>query len=85
VDASDLIQETMLEAYRDFHRFRGVTEAEWLAWLRQIGRGGMGVVFKARKHFMFMVGLVAMAFIVSYQVNRVRALSRYYEHRPLPK
>ena len=36
VDASDLIQETLLEAYRDFHRFRGVTEAEWLAWLRQI-------------------------------------------------
>lgn len=36
VDASDLVQETMLEAYRDFHKFRGTTEAEWLAWLRQI-------------------------------------------------
>jgi RNA polymerase sigma-70 factor (ECF subfamily) len=36
VDASDLIQQTLLEAYRDFQRFRGATEAEWLAWLRQI-------------------------------------------------
>jgi RNA polymerase sigma-70 factor (ECF subfamily) len=36
VDASDLIQQTLLEAYRDFGRFRGTTEAEWLAWLRRI-------------------------------------------------
>jgi RNA polymerase sigma-70 factor (ECF subfamily) len=36
VDASDLVQETMLEAYRDFERFQGTTEQEWLAWLRKI-------------------------------------------------
>jgi RNA polymerase sigma-70 factor (ECF subfamily) len=36
VDASDLVQQTLLEAYRDFHKFRGTTEAEWLAWLRRI-------------------------------------------------
>jgi RNA polymerase sigma-70 factor (ECF subfamily) len=36
VDASDLVQETMLEAYRDFHRFQGGTEQEWLAWLKKI-------------------------------------------------
>jgi len=36
VDASDLIQETMLEACRDFERFDGHTEKEWLAWLRKI-------------------------------------------------
>lgn len=36
VDASDLVQETLLEAHRDFHRFQGQTEAEWLAWLRRI-------------------------------------------------
>lgn len=36
VDASDLVQQTLLEAYRDFRNFRGGTEAEWLAWLRQI-------------------------------------------------
>jgi RNA polymerase sigma-70 factor (ECF subfamily) len=36
VDASDLVQETMLEACRDFDRFEGHTEQEWLAWLRKI-------------------------------------------------
>jgi RNA polymerase sigma-70 factor (ECF subfamily) len=32
--ASDLVQETFLEAHRDFARFQGTTEAELLAWLR---------------------------------------------------
>jgi len=36
VDASDLVQQTLLEAHRDFLRFQGGTEGEWLAWLRQI-------------------------------------------------
>lgn len=36
VDASDLVQQTMLEAHRDFERFQGCTEGEWLAWLRRI-------------------------------------------------
>jgi RNA polymerase sigma-70 factor, ECF subfamily len=36
VDASDLVQETMLEACRDFDRFEGRSEKEWLAWLRRI-------------------------------------------------
>jgi len=36
VDASDLVQETLFEAHRDFERFQGETEAEWLAWLRRI-------------------------------------------------
>jgi RNA polymerase sigma-70 factor (ECF subfamily) len=36
VDASDIVQETMLEAHRDFARFQGGTPAEWLAWLRGI-------------------------------------------------
>jgi RNA polymerase sigma-70 factor, ECF subfamily len=36
VDASDLVQQTMLEAYRGFPQFDGGTEAEWLAWLRKI-------------------------------------------------
>ncbi len=36
VDASDLVQETLLEAHRDFHRFQGQSEQEWLAWLRKI-------------------------------------------------
>ena len=36
VDASDLVQQTMLEAHRDFGRFQGGSEGEWLAWLRKI-------------------------------------------------
>lgn len=36
VDASDLIQQTMMEAHRALDQFRGQTEAEWLAWLRRI-------------------------------------------------
>jgi RNA polymerase sigma-70 factor (ECF subfamily) len=36
VDASDVVQETFLEAYRDFAQFRGTTEAELMAWLRRI-------------------------------------------------
>ena len=36
VDASDLVQQTLLEAHRGFSAFRGQTEAEWLAWLRRI-------------------------------------------------
>lgn len=36
VSASDLVQETMLEAHRDFHQFRGTTEPEFIGWLRRI-------------------------------------------------
>src|SRR5262245_6977784 len=36
VDASDLVQESFLEAHRDFGQLRGQTEAELVAWLRQI-------------------------------------------------
>jgi RNA polymerase sigma-70 factor (ECF subfamily) len=36
VEESDLVQETFLEAHRDFARFRGATEGELMGWLRQI-------------------------------------------------
>ena len=36
LSASDLVQETFLEAHRDFPAFAGSTEPELLAWLRQI-------------------------------------------------
>lgn len=35
-DASDIVQQTMLEAYRGFDKFQGNTTGEWLAWLKQI-------------------------------------------------
>lgn len=36
VDPSDLVQDTYLEAVRDFRRFEGTTEQELLGWLRRI-------------------------------------------------
>src|SRR3954454_8152589 len=36
VSPSDLVQETMLRAHKNFAQFRGTTEPELLAWLRQI-------------------------------------------------
>src|SRR5437660_5036837 len=36
VDASDVVQETFLDAHRHFAVFRGESEAEFVQWLRQI-------------------------------------------------
>jgi len=33
---SDIVQETMLQAHRDFQQFRGTSEREFLGWLRKI-------------------------------------------------
>jgi RNA polymerase sigma-70 factor (ECF subfamily) len=35
-DASDLVQDTFFDAQRDFAQFQGESEAELLAWLRQV-------------------------------------------------
>ena len=35
-DASDLVQQTLMEAHRDFPAFQGQHEGELLAWLRRI-------------------------------------------------
>jgi RNA polymerase sigma-70 factor (ECF subfamily) len=36
IDASDLVQETFLEAHRHFARFQGTSEPQLVSWLRQI-------------------------------------------------
>ena len=36
MNPSDLVQETMLAAHRDFEQFRGDTEREFMGWLRKI-------------------------------------------------
>jgi RNA polymerase sigma-70 factor, ECF subfamily len=42
--ASDLVQETLLEAHRDFSQFQGTTHPEVLGWLRQILLHNLGNV-----------------------------------------
>lgn len=36
VDASDLVQDTLLEAHRHFPTFQGTSETQFACWLRQI-------------------------------------------------
>jgi RNA polymerase sigma-70 factor (ECF subfamily) len=36
LDASDVVQQTLLEAFKARDQFRGQTDAEYAAWLRQI-------------------------------------------------
>lgn len=36
LDSSDVVQQTLLEAHRDLEQFRGTTDSELAAWLRQI-------------------------------------------------
>ena len=36
LDASDLVQDTLLEAHRNFPRFQGSSETQFVCWLRQI-------------------------------------------------
>jgi RNA polymerase sigma-70 factor, ECF subfamily len=48
-DASDLVQEALLEVHRHFGQFRGTTEAEFGAWLRSILAG---LVANHVRHFM---------------------------------
>lgn len=39
LDPSDLVQETFLDAHRQFHGFRGTDELQFVGWLRQILAG----------------------------------------------
>ena len=45
-------------------------------------RGALGQ--SPHYHVIVYVGLLVLGFMVAYQVQRVRVLSRYYERRPLP-
>jgi RNA polymerase sigma-70 factor (ECF subfamily) len=47
VDASDLVQQSLLDAHQGFDRFAGATPGEWLAWLHQVvNRNAQDVVRK---------------------------------------
>jgi RNA polymerase sigma-70 factor (ECF subfamily) len=46
VDPNDLVQETFLEAHRQITNFRGISESEFLAWLRSIMAGRLALVLR---------------------------------------
>ena len=46
VDPADLVQETFLEVHRHFASFRGVTEAEFVGWLRQILAANLAMLLR---------------------------------------
>jgi RNA polymerase sigma-70 factor, ECF subfamily len=46
LDASDVVQDALLMAHRNFGQFRGTSEYELLAWLRQILATSMAVVMR---------------------------------------
>jgi RNA polymerase sigma-70 factor (ECF subfamily) len=47
LDPSDVVQQTLLEAYTDREQFRGTTDAQWLAWLRQLLAHNLADALKA--------------------------------------
>jgi RNA polymerase sigma-70 factor (ECF subfamily) len=46
LDASDIVQQTILQAHACRDQFRGETEAEWLGWLRAILANVLGAVVR---------------------------------------
>ncbi|MDO4569623.1 MAG: sigma-70 family RNA polymerase sigma factor [Planctomycetia bacterium] len=46
LDASDVVQETFLDAYQSFPSFRGETAVSFLAWLRQILAARLAATFR---------------------------------------
>ena len=47
LDASDVVQQTLLDAYRNRQQFRGQTQAEMAGWLRQILANNIGGALRA--------------------------------------
>jgi len=71
VDDSDLIQETFLEAHRQFERFRGQSEGELVNWLREILATRLAAVirhyFKTQRRDLRLEQELARAFDASSQ------------------
>lgn len=47
-EASDVVQQSLFDAYRQRDQFRGKTEAEWAAWLRRILACNLADAHRAR-------------------------------------
>jgi RNA polymerase sigma-70 factor (ECF subfamily) len=46
VDPGDVVQETFLEAHRQIGQFRGVSEGEFVVWLRRILAGQLALLLR---------------------------------------
>lgn len=46
IDAGDIVQETFVEAHRNFENFRGASERAFLAWLKKILAAQIGNVVR---------------------------------------
>ena len=62
----------------------GVCTAAYVALLVDWKMRGQPFEEPLFRHIILLVLLVGLGFVVAYQVRRIRALSRYYEHRQLP-
>lgn len=71
IDDSDLIQETFLEAHRQFERFRGQSEGELVNWLREILAGSLAQIirryYKTQRRDLRLEQELAQAFDASSQ------------------
>ena len=71
ISPSDIVQETLLEAHRDFPQFRGKSEPELLAWLRRI--------------LVHNIGHVVERHILAEKRNVRREVSLDYVHQSLER
>jgi eukaryotic-like serine/threonine-protein kinase len=92
----EAVYSPLLIIYALFIVASGLWFRTWLVWcttalaiagytfllVDAAGRDALGQ--SPHYHVIVYVGLLALGFMVAYQVQRVRVLSRYYERRPLP-
>jgi eukaryotic-like serine/threonine-protein kinase len=92
----EAVYSPLLIIYALFIVASGLWFRTWLVWcttalavagytfllVDAAGRGSLGQ--SPHYHVIVYVGLLVLGFMVAYQVQRVRVLSRYYERRPLP-
>jgi hypothetical protein len=78
VAASGLWFRVSLVWYSTVLSALGYSALLWETWMRGADTG------RPHHHVIYLISLAVLGYVVAYQVQRVRVLSQYYEHRPLP-